>query len=188
MTVVCTLYGGATPSKKDPTFWTGNLPWFSPKDLKQDDLFDSIDHVGEDVPERTNLRLLPPNTVVLVVRGMILAHTFPVAVLRVPSTINQDLKALCPRQPMEPQFLAHCLRVQRRHALSQVSTAAHGTKRLDADGLRNIPLLIPPLDRQTQFASQIAAVEQLKAAQQASLAKLDALFASLQHRAFRGEL
>jgi len=32
------------------------------------------------------------------------------------------------------------------------------------------------------------ALEKLKAAQRASLAELDALFASLQHRAFRGEL
>jgi type I restriction enzyme S subunit len=31
-------------------------------------------------------------------------------------------------------------------------------------------------------------VEKLKTAQRAALAELDALFASLQHRAFRGEL
>jgi type I restriction enzyme S subunit len=31
-------------------------------------------------------------------------------------------------------------------------------------------------------------VEKLKTAQRASLAELDALFATLQHRAFRGEL
>jgi len=34
----------------------------------------------------------------------------------------------------------------------------------------------------------VTAVEKLKTAQRASLAKLDALFATLQHRAFRGEL
>ncbi|MGE0544507.1 MAG: hypothetical protein AB7R89_30470 [Dehalococcoidia bacterium] len=39
-----------------------------------------------------------------------------------------------------------------------------------------------------EFAGQVAAVERLKVAQQASLGHLDALFASLQHRAFRGEL
>jgi type I restriction enzyme S subunit len=46
----------------------------------------------------------------------------------------------------------------------------------------------PPLDLQQDFARRIAAVEKLKSTQRASLAELDALFASLQHRAFRGEL
>jgi len=47
---------------------------------------------------------------------------------------------------------------------------------------------VPPLSLQREFAAQVSAVERLKAAQRTSLAKLDALFASLQHRAFRGEL
>ena len=45
-----------------------------------------------------------------------------------------------------------------------------------------------PLIFQREFARRVAAVEKLKAAHRASLAELDALFASLQHRAFRGEL
>jgi type I restriction enzyme S subunit len=51
-----------------------------------------------------------------------------------------------------------------------------------------IRLLVPPIELQREFARQACAVEKLKTAQRASLAELDALFASLQHRAFRGEL
>lgn len=47
---------------------------------------------------------------------------------------------------------------------------------------------LPTSQWQHEFAQRIAAVEKLKAAQRASLAELDALFATLQHRAFRGEL
>ncbi|MDX9793530.1 MAG: restriction endonuclease subunit S [Kiritimatiellia bacterium] len=54
--------------------------------------------------------------------------------------------------------------------------------------LRNLKLPFPPLALQREFAGRVAAVERLKAAQRASLAELDELFASLQHRAFRGEL
>ena len=55
-------------------------------------------------------------------------------------------------------------------------------------GLRQLPMPIPPLPLQREFARRVSAVEKLKTAQRASLAELDALFASLQHRAFRGEL
>ena len=54
--------------------------------------------------------------------------------------------------------------------------------------LRSLPVLLPPLALQRDFARRVAAVEKLKTAQRASLAEMDALFASLQHRAFRGEL
>lgn len=54
--------------------------------------------------------------------------------------------------------------------------------------LRGLDVPLPPLSLQQQFAWRIAAVEKLKAAHRTSLAELDALFASLQHRAFRGEL
>jgi len=54
--------------------------------------------------------------------------------------------------------------------------------------LRDLDVPIPPISLQHAFALRVAAVEHLKTAHRASLAELDALFAALQHRAFRGEL
>ena len=47
---------------------------------------------------------------------------------------------------------------------------------------------LPPLDLQRRFAAIVESVEQQKGRQRAHLAKLDTLFASLQSRAFRGDL
>ena len=63
-----------------------------------------------------------------------------------------------------------------------------GIASINMTQLRGFPLLIPPLALQREFARRVAAVEKLKTAQRAALTELDALFASLQHRAFRGEL
>jgi type I restriction enzyme S subunit len=49
-------------------------------------------------------------------------------------------------------------------------------------------LVIPPLGLQTRFASIVESIEQQKARLKAHLAELDTLFASLQSRAFNGEL
>jgi type I restriction enzyme, S subunit len=51
-----------------------------------------------------------------------------------------------------------------------------------------IPVTLPPLSLQQEFARRVEAVEKLKTVHRASLSELNALFASLQHRAFRGEL
>ena len=183
---LCALYSGGTPSKARADLWTGQVPWFSAKDIKTDDLTDSIDHIAEIVPRKTNLRLLPVGTVVMVVRGMILAHSLPISVLRVGATINQDLKALLPSEPIVPDFLASSLRAQRSRILSTVATAAHGTKKLDTDVLCAIRIQRPGVELEQKFARR---VEQARAVRRTAEAdQLDELFASLQSRAFAGQL
>lgn len=54
--------------------------------------------------------------------------------------------------------------------------------------LRALDLPVPPITLQKEFAKRIDAIERLKTAQRTALAQNDALFAALQHRAFRGEL
>jgi len=54
--------------------------------------------------------------------------------------------------------------------------------------LRTLPIPLPPLPLQQTFATRIASIEALKATHRRALAALDALFASLQQRAFSGEL
>ena len=60
--------------------------------------------------------------------------------------------------------------------------------RISMGRLRGLRVPLPPILLQREFARRAAAVENLKILCRASLAELDALFAALQHRAFRGEL
>jgi type I restriction enzyme, S subunit len=54
--------------------------------------------------------------------------------------------------------------------------------------IRAMKIPVPPLSLQSEYATIVSDIDKLKAHHRAHLAKLDALFASLQHRAFRGEL
>ena len=59
---------------------------------------------------------------------------------------------------------------------------------LNTTRLKSLVVPLPPLDLQLRFAAIAESVERQKASQRAHLAELDALFASLQSRAFRGDL
>jgi type I restriction enzyme S subunit len=61
-------------------------------------------------------------------------------------------------------------------------------KNISQEKLLSMKLSLPPIDVQRAFATHVVEIDALKAHHRAHLAKLDALFASLQHRAFRGEL
>jgi type I restriction enzyme S subunit len=54
--------------------------------------------------------------------------------------------------------------------------------------LRTLEVPVPPLERQREFAYRRSLTAELESSHRTSLASLNALFTSLQHRAFNGEL
>jgi type I restriction enzyme S subunit len=88
-----------------------------------------------------------------------------------------------------PIFL-HAYFLRHPIALKYLNQTAKGAimSGLNMGIIKGMPVPLPPIPLQREFARRVSAVEKLKAAQRASLAELDALFASLQHRAFKGEL
>ncbi|MBP2394944.1 type I restriction enzyme S subunit [Paenarthrobacter nicotinovorans] len=89
---------------------------------------------------------------------------------------------------LDPQYIVHLLwALAHGGGLKDhvtVATIAH----LTGEKLKRMHIPVPPLELQQTFANRIAAVERLKETYRKHLAELDALFASLQNRAFKGEL
>jgi type I restriction enzyme S subunit len=73
-----------------------------------------------------------------------------------------------------------------RYFTNELRTVSQPT--LNIKQIAETIVVLPPNELQLEFARRVTAVENLKTAHRASQAELDALFATLQHRAFRGEL
>ena len=127
---------GGTPSKNVPSFWNGNLPWVSAKDLKQFYLTEYKDFLTVDGAKR-GTRVVPRDTILLVVRGMILAHTFPVSLTTTETAFNQDLRACICNRDVLPHYLAYWLLANGPALLGLTTAATHGTRRFDSEELLN---------------------------------------------------
>ena len=102
------IYGGGTPSKSHPEYYEdGEIPWITSKDMKTDILIDSQIHINEDGVSNSTARIVPKNSVIMVIRSGILKHTLPVAINAVPITVNQDLKVFIPGNRIVTNFLAY---------------------------------------------------------------------------------
>ena len=86
------------------------------------------------------------------------------------------------------QFLQQWLQSHefRRQITREVTGSAQ--KNFGPTHLKRLRITLPPFDLLCRFAAIVESVEQQMASQRAHLAEFDTLFASLQHRAFRGEL
>src|SRR6185295_15732724 len=75
------ITGGGTPNTSDQRYWTGGtIPWVSPKDMKCLEITDAQDHITPLALKETSTRLVPPGTVLIVIRSGILRHTLPVGI------------------------------------------------------------------------------------------------------------
>ena len=89
---------------------------------------------------------------------------------------------------VDRDFMLHCLRCEavQRHFFKETRTVSQPT--LNIGLIKNAPVIQPPAILRNRFATIVESVEQQKTRQLAHLAELDTLFASLQSRAFRGDL
>lgn len=154
------MASGGTPSKANADLWRGDIPWVSCKDMKTLRLHDSEDHVNSNAIGN-GTRLIPTGTILIVVRGMILAKDFPVAEAQRPMTFNQDLKAVTPLPGVESRFLLYWFLAHKHHLMSACDEAAHGTKRIQTDRLLSMPVRLPPPATQARIASILSAYDDL---------------------------
>ncbi len=104
-----------------------------------------------------------------------------------PAFVNQHLSILRTKK-LVPRFLsAYLASPAGQHQI--LARNRHGVKAgLNFDDVRSFIVPVPPRGLQQDFVDRVAAVERLKSAYVNALKNSNALFASLQHRAFRGEL
>ncbi|SES43332.1 type I restriction enzyme, S subunit [Tranquillimonas rosea] len=150
-----TFKSGGTPSKTNLVYWDGDVPWVSARDLKTATITDSTHHITRQAIDDGAASLVPVGSILVLVRGMTLAHSFPVCIAGVPTAINQDLKALSPRTGTDGAFLAWSLRGLAEQSLSRIDEAGHGTKALRMEAWTSMEIPLPPEPEQHVIAEAL---------------------------------
>jgi type I restriction enzyme S subunit len=184
------IRGGGTPSKQNEVFWKGEIPWVSPKEMKVRELHSTSLTISEAALAGSSVKLIENPSVLFVVRGMILAHTLPVAVNKVPVTVNQDMKAVSPSSEFDVDFLAAMLRGAERLLLKKIEIAGHGTCRLKTEDWASLPIPIMPLEKQSDIVQKVREVERIMDSvnENVSTDEISSIRDAILRKAFAGEL
>jgi type I restriction enzyme S subunit len=174
---VCQFLSGGTPSKQNPEFWQGSIPWVSPKDMKRPRLQDAQDHISQEGLE-SGSKLAPAGSVLVVVRGMILAKTVPVALAEVPVAINQDMKAIVPGPKLTSDYLLYSLEAFRENLFKRVGRSGHGTCTLMGHEIADLQIPLPPIRSQHEIAETILTTDKKILSSTIKQSTLSALFES----------
>ena len=155
------IYGGGTPSKAHPEYYKdGDIPWVSAKDMKTDVLKDSQIKINQLGVDNSTARLVPVNSVIMVIRSGILKHTLPVAVNKVPITVNQDLKVFIPGERILTRFLAVQFKMQEKDILSGVRAVT--ADNIEFNSLKQRRMIVPPIDLQQKYLMFLERIDKSK--------------------------
>jgi type I restriction enzyme S subunit len=149
--------GGGTPSKANPEYWLGEIPWVSAKDMKVYSLRDTQDHITQQAVEESSTTVVGAGTVLLVARSGILKHTLPVAVTQVPAAINQDLKALTVGPGILPDYVAWAFRSLSQSILQSYTKSGTTVQSIEFERFKQFRVPIAPLVEQERI---VAAIEE----------------------------
>ncbi|MDE0360594.1 MAG: restriction endonuclease subunit S [Rhodospirillaceae bacterium] len=150
--------GGGTPSKSNGAFWNGTIPWISPKDMKSRVICDTVDGITPEAIEQSSAKCVPPESVVIVTRSGILAHSLPVALTAFESALNQDLKAMTPPHGMHAAYIAWALRAFEHRILNTCRKGGTTVHSIEMPRLSMFEIPIAPTNEQRRIVEKIEAL------------------------------
>lgn len=147
---------GGTPSKENPAFWEGEIPWVSPKDMKSAVIIDTKDHISEAAVQASPTSLVPAGTVLCVVRSGILKHSLPVAITARPMCFNQDIVALTSDpERLDHRFLYWSLKGRSAEILDKGIKPGVTVQSFHSGFFRTFEIPLPPLEVQQEIVAEI---------------------------------
>ena len=182
----CKTGTGGTPSrgKMQRYYEGGTIPWVKSGELREEVITSTGEHITETALKETNMKLVPKDALLLALYGATVGR---LGILGIQATTNQAVCHIIPNSlRADLRYMFHSLSNQVSYLVGRGVGGAQPN--ISQRIIKSLAIPIPPLDLQHRFGAIVESVEQQKARQRAHLDELDTLFASLQSRAFRGDL
>ncbi|USP05299.1 restriction endonuclease subunit S [Vibrio sp. LQ2] len=143
---------GGTPSKSNPAFWNGDVPWISAASMRGHYFGDSEVKITEKAVSN-GAKMAPQNSLLLLVRGSMLWNKIPVGIATRKVSFNQDVKCLKPDiSKTDSEFLLYWFLNNEHRLMSMVTGTGIGAGKLDTTDLQNLDVFLPPLPEQQKIA------------------------------------
>ena len=149
---------GGTPSKENPNFWEGDIPWISASSMRGLYYSDSEIHITSE-GLKNGSKLAEKGNLLLLVRGSMLFNKIPVGIAERDLAFNQDVKSLKPNQELNASYLLQWFQASEHNLLSMVVGTGIGAGKLETSDVQSINFLLPSKEEQQKIADFLSAVD-----------------------------
>ena len=178
---------GGTPSRKNPSFYQGDIPWIKTGELNEGVIYDTEEHISKEAVEKSSAKMFPVNTVIIAMYGATIGK---VGIMGVPATTNQACACGVCSKGIEVTFLAKFLQSQKQNFIMKGKGGAQPN--ISQQIIKNHPIALPPMAEQSRIVARIeslfAKLDEAKEKIQEVLDGADLRRAAILHQAFTGKL
>lgn len=159
---------GATPSRTNPEYYGGNIPWLKTGDLNDGFVSTVPEFITEMALEKTSVRLNPVGSVLMAMYGATIGK---LGILEVPMTTNQACCACIPFDGMLNTYLFYFLMGNRLNFIKMGEGGAQPN--ISKEKIVNFPIAIPPLAEQKRIVAKLDEILPLIDRYEAAWSKLE---------------
>ena len=153
-----TWASGSTPSKQNPSFWGGKIPWISGTVMRSKNLSESELYLTEEGLENKG-KLCKKDSVLLLVRGDLFKR-IPIGIATKSLSFNQDIKAInSVSNDLLQHYLYYLLEGNKKRLSNIVEFTGLGAGKLDTKLLQDLTFKIPPIHYQKNLIKFIDSID-----------------------------
>ena len=153
-----TWASGSTPSKQNPSFWGGEIPWISGTVMRSKNLSDSDLYLTQEGLENKG-KLCKKDSILLLVRGDLFKR-IPIGIATKSLCFNQDIKAInSVSNNLLQHYIYYLLEGNKKRLSNIVEFTGLGAGKLDTKLLQNLTFKIPPIHYQKNVIKLIDSID-----------------------------
>ena len=185
----CTIGSGGTPSRKNPDFYNGDIPWVKTGEIDWNDIYDTEEHISLIATNSSSAKVFPEGSVLVAMYGMGVTRG-RAAILRVNAATNQAVCVLQPNEYLINRYLFYYF----MRNYWDIREQAVGGNQLNLSGtiISTLTINIPSVDEQYEIIKILDLLfekeQRIKETSEQVIDQIDIMKKSILARAFRGEL
>lgn len=180
---IATTSSGGTPSRSIPSYYYGDIKWFTTTELKDNYLYDSVEHITREALNNSSAKMFSANTILMAMYGATIGK---LGVLKEPSTTNQACCAIKCNDIVEI-FLFYILLYNRKSIIEKGCGA--GQPNISQAIVNELSFLVPPCEKEQQaIANILSKMDNDITALEAKRAKYEAIKQGMMQQLLTGKI
>jgi type I restriction enzyme S subunit len=177
---------GATPSRKEPAYWGGSIPWVSSGEVQFCRICETSEHITDQGLSNSSTRINPRGSVLLAMIGQGRTRG-QAAILEIEAANNQNCAAIWVGESETPPEFVYYWLMSEYEATRQVGSG-NNQQALNKSLVQALPIPWPPIAEQHKIVAKIerrlSVVEETETQVHADLARAERLRQAALARAF----